>query len=58
VEEEIARFEAGIARCETSLQSFTSNDESLRLTQELTGYRAAVAKLMAEWEELAHTLHE
>ena len=58
VEEEIARFEAGIARCETSLQSFTSNDESLRLTQELTGYRAALAKLMAEWEELAHTLHE
>jgi ATP-binding cassette, subfamily F, member 3 len=58
VEEQIARFEAGIARCETSLQSFTSNDESLRLTQELTGYRAAVAKLMAEWEELAHTLHE
>ena len=58
VEEEIARLEAGIARCETSLQSFTSNDESLRLTQELTGYRAAVAKLMAEWEELAHTLHE
>ena len=58
VEEEIARFEAGIARCETSLQNFTSNEESLRLTQELTGYRAAVAKLMAEWEELAHTLHE
>ena len=58
VEEEIARLEAGIARCETSLQSFTSNDESLRLTQELTRYRAALAKLMAEWEELAHTLHE
>ena len=51
-------MEAGIARCETSLQSFTSNDESRRLTQELTGYRAALAKLMAEWEELAHTLQE
>ncbi len=58
LEEEIERLEAGIAHCETSLQTFVSNEESLRLTQELKAHRGELAGLMSEWEELAQALQE
>jgi ATP-binding cassette subfamily F protein 3 len=56
LEEGIARLEAGIVHCETSLQTFTNNEETLRLTQELSAHRTELAKLMTEWEELAQAL--
>jgi ATP-binding cassette, subfamily F, member 3 len=58
LEEEIARLEAGIAHCETSLQTFVSNEESMRLTEELSTHRGELQALMAEWEGLAQALQE
>lgn len=57
VEEEIARLEAGIAHCETALQTYVDSEESLRLARELKGHRSELENLMAEWEELAQALH-
>jgi ATP-binding cassette, subfamily F, member 3 len=58
LEEEIARLEAGIAHCETSLQTFVSNEETMRLTEELSTHRSELQALMAEWEGLAQALQE
>ena len=58
LEEEIARLEAGIAHCETSLQTFVSNEETMRLTEELSEHRGELQPLMAEWEGLAQALQE
>ena len=58
LEQSIAREEAEIAHCETALQNFVSNEETLRLTQELDRRRTELQALMAEWEQLAHTLQE
>jgi ATP-binding cassette, subfamily F, member 3 len=57
VEEEIARLEAGIAHCETALQTYVDSEETLRLTRELKGHRSELENLMAEWEGLAQALH-
>lgn len=58
LEEEIARHEAGIAHCECSLQNFISNEETVRLTRELTSQREELQLLLSEWEELAQALQE
>ena len=58
LEEEIARLEAGIGHCETSLQTFVSNEETMRLTEELSTHRSELQALMAEWEGLAQALQE
>jgi hypothetical protein len=58
LEEEIGRLEAGIAHCETSLQNFISNEETLRLTQEMNTHRGELQALMSEWEDLAQALEK
>ncbi len=57
-EEAIARVEAVIAQCETALQNFVSEEETLRLTQELKDRRAELAGLLEEWEDLGQALQE
>ena len=52
LEHEIARLEAAIAECETSLQVFISTEETQRVTRELSGLRQELQIHMAEWEEL------
>jgi ATP-binding cassette subfamily F protein 3 len=58
LEEEIGRLEAGIAHCETSLQNFISNEETLRLTQEMNTHRGELQALLSEWEDLAQALEK
>jgi ATP-binding cassette subfamily F protein 3 len=58
VEEEITRVEAGIAECETALQTFVSADETARLTDLLTLRKRQLEELLAEWEELSGALEE
>ena len=53
IEEEVARLEAGIAGCEAALADFKSVEETLRLTEALAQKRAALAALLAEWEDLS-----
>src|SRR3981081_3256426 len=53
VEGEIARAEGAIALCETQLQSFVSQEETQRQTQELASSKSNLQKLMKEWEELS-----
>jgi ATP-binding cassette, subfamily F, member 3 len=56
VEEEITRVEAGIAECETALQTFVSADETTRLTDLLALRKKQLEELLAEWEELSGAL--
>ena len=56
VEEEITRVEAGIAECETALQTFVTADETTRLTDLLTLRKKQLEELLAEWEELSGAL--
>jgi ATP-binding cassette subfamily F protein 3 len=58
VEEEITRVEAGIAECETALQTFVSADETARLTDLLALRKKQLEELLAEWEELSGALEE
>jgi ATP-binding cassette subfamily F protein 3 len=58
VEEEITRVEAGIAECETALQTFVSADETTRLTDLLALRKKQLEELLAEWEELSGALEE
>jgi ATP-binding cassette subfamily F protein 3 len=58
LEEKIGEVEAAIAQCEASLQNFVSNEETMRLTQELKERRAELEILIPEWEKLAETLQE
>jgi exonuclease VII small subunit len=58
LELEIARVEASIAHCEAALQSFVSAEETQRLHQELGARRADMKDLLAEWEDLAHSLQD
>ena len=58
LEEDIARAEAAILHCETALQNFVSNEETVRLTQELDRHRRELQTTMAEWEGIAHALQE
>ena len=56
IEEEIARAEAGIALCETQLQTFVSAEETQRQTQELATRKSDLQTSMKRWEELSQTL--
>jgi ATP-binding cassette subfamily F protein 3 len=56
LEEEIARTEGAIAVCETHLQSFVSQEETQRQTQELASGKSNLQKLLKEWEELSESL--
>jgi len=56
IEEEIARAEAGIALCETELQSFVSAEETQRKNLELARREGDLQSLMKEWEELSGAL--
>jgi ATP-binding cassette, subfamily F, member 3 len=58
VEEEITRVEAGIAECETALQTFVSADETTRLTDLRALRKRQLEELLAEWEELSGALEE
>jgi ATP-binding cassette subfamily F protein 3 len=53
IEEDIARIEAEIAGYETALASFTSADETIRVSTLLSNRRADLEALMTEWEELS-----
>jgi ATP-binding cassette subfamily F protein 3 len=56
VEEEISRLEAGIAECETALQSFVSAEETRRWQELLASRRKALDELLAEWEEISQAI--
>jgi ATP-binding cassette subfamily F protein 3 len=58
LEEAIARAEASIAACETSLQNFVSPEESQRQSQALDQHKASHAVLIEEWEGLSRALQE
>jgi ATP-binding cassette, subfamily F, member 3 len=53
IEEEITRLEAGIAECETALQSFVSASETQRQTDLLHARKTDLEQLMTEWEEVS-----
>jgi ATP-binding cassette subfamily F protein 3 len=52
----VASTEAGIAECETALQTFVSAEETIRLNQLLTQRRADLQRLMGEWEDASLAL--
>jgi ATP-binding cassette subfamily F protein 3 len=56
VEGDIARAEAGISQCETSLLTFISPEETQRQSQELQTHRTELERLMGEWEDLSQAL--
>ena len=58
LEEAIARAEAAIAACETSLQNFVSAEESQRQSQTLDQHKTRHAALIEEWEGLSRALQE
>jgi len=58
LEEAIARAEASIAACETSLQNFVSAEESQRQSQALDQHKASHAAWIEEWEGLSRALQE
>jgi len=58
LEAQIAEVEAAISRCEVALQHFVSNEETVRVNQELKERRAELESLLPEWEQLAETLQE
>ena len=53
IEEEITKLEAGIAECEQALQTFTSAQETGRVTQLLETRRHDLESLMKEWEAIS-----
>ncbi len=56
MEEDIARIEAAITHCETSLLTFVSAEESQRQNDELQRRRGELESLLQEWEELSQAL--
>jgi ATP-binding cassette, subfamily F, member 3 len=56
IEEDIARVEAAIAQCETTLLTFVSAEDTLKQNLELNASRSALEALMAEWEALSQSL--
>jgi ATP-binding cassette subfamily F protein 3 len=56
LEEEIKGLEDAIARCEASLQTFVSAEETQRLTQELAERKAELQNRLTEWEGLGQAL--
>ena len=58
LEGEISQAETTIAQCEASLQTFSSAEETQRLTQDLEGSRNELQALVSEWEELSQVLEQ
>jgi ATP-binding cassette subfamily F protein 3 len=58
LEDEIARCETEISASEMALATFTSAEETIRITKQLEGHRSRLGELMKEWEHLALTLEE
>jgi ATP-binding cassette subfamily F protein 3 len=56
LEEEISRTEAAVAAHEAELADFKSVEETLRVTALLDERRAALEKLLAEWEETSSAI--
>jgi ATP-binding cassette, subfamily F, member 3 len=56
IEEDIARTEAEIARIESGLASFSTAEESIRLSNALDERRRALGELMSEWERVSQTI--
>src|SRR6266513_2577443 len=56
LEEQISTLESAIARCEASLQSFVSAEETTRLSRELEQNRAELQLRVAEWEQIGQEL--
>jgi ATP-binding cassette, subfamily F, member 3 len=56
VEGDIARTETAIAALETELSEYRNADDSLRIARLLDENRAALEKLMSEWENLSATI--
>ena len=56
LEEQISELEHQIAQCETGLQSFVSNDKTIRLTHELDQHRSELQERVAEWELIGQEL--
>ena len=58
LEDEIARCETEISASEMALATFTSAEETIRITKQLEGHRTRLGEMMKEWEQLALTLEE
>ena len=56
IEQEIAGMETAIAECESGLQNFVSNEETTRLTRELSDHKKNLQARLTEWEEIGQTL--
>ena len=56
IEEDIARVEAAIAICESSLLNYVNAEETRRQNLDLEKYRGELMQLMAEWEEIGQAL--
>jgi ATP-binding cassette subfamily F protein 3 len=56
IEQEIAGLETAIAECESALQNFVSNDETTRLTHELSSHKKNLQARLTEWEAIGQTL--
>ena len=56
VEAEIPRVESSVAETEQALSVYISQDETLRLSAELSALRELQASLNSEWEQLATEL--
>jgi len=56
IEIEVAKLEAGIAECEAALSNFVSVEETVRVNSLLEERRADLGALMAEWEEVSHSI--
>ena len=56
IEQEIAGLETAIAGCESGLQNFVSNEETTRLTRELSDHKKNLQARLTEWEEIGQTL--
>ena len=56
LEQQIATTEAEIARSEEELANYVSSEETQRVTAILDQRRAALSKLLKEWEQVSETL--
>jgi hypothetical protein len=56
LEAEVGKAETEIAELETSLANFVSVEETVRLNDFLTARRAALEKMVAEWENVVQSI--
>ena len=56
VEQQVAKLESEIQQHEAALAEFTSVEETVRLTEQLTAGRKELEARVAEWEELSAEL--